>query len=280
MILNNHHFPYPQARFDSSLYPEKILTLIPQHLPLLLFPSPSPPSKIRSSSVAAILLEATTLVAKQHSTPLPRDKLFALLCHIRIAKSFHSRNSRTDAIRCRLLALQVLLCMPSTSTDVLVGYFQAQPELCAEICDLVRPASVYAENLGTGKRTEVPHRLRMAALDVLTTIVSRRDSSSANLGPIGRFVDVFGELGVAKGQYLGLLPTLMRYSVASLGALPSLSEGKTSNSALDSSLFSSSMTSKPEKEEDPDLSLGNLRCRDASCTSPRCSSGGRSFRTC
>ena len=57
----------------------------------------------------------------------------------------------------------------------------------------------------------------------MTALVARRDGTSGALTGVARHSSVLSELGVGKGQYLGLLPTLIRYSLASLGSFLSSS---------------------------------------------------------
>jgi hypothetical protein len=178
------------------------------------------------------------------------ENLFGLLAHIRLAASFHSQALRTAAVQRRMHALiSVLYAHPSQ--DVLAGYFHAQPELCAEIGDLVRPivsptaisaTGVSRKRVGSFKgdgvdveeerrqaaitsivdpatTSNIPYSIRAVALEVFTALVARKDDvSGAGLSPVARQTNVLGELGVGKGQFLGLLPTLIRYSLASLNA--------------------------------------------------------------
>jgi Domain of Unknown Function (DUF908). len=184
---------------------------------------------------------------------ISRENLFALLAHIRLAVSFHSQASRTAAVERRLRALIATL-YANPQPALLMGYFQAQPELCNEIADLIRPIVSAAAVSATGivqKRCNVvatnseggvggdygekqrnaaiasivdpattvhiPYTTRYLALETLTAIVARKDeSSSSGLSQVARLTNVLGELGIGKGQFLGLLPTLVRYSLASL----------------------------------------------------------------
>jgi hypothetical protein len=148
----------------------------------------------------------------------PPDKLFSLLASIRLARSFHTQATRINCVEQRLQALIAALYAYPTN-EMLSGYFQAQPELCSEIADLCRPTSVSAESLDLASST-IPHSLRILSIETLTAVVARRDvnNGSAGLSPIAKQVNVLGELGVAKGQYTGLLPMLIRFIVASFSA--------------------------------------------------------------
>lgn len=178
------------------------------------------------------------------------ENLFGLLAHIRLSASFHSQASRTAAVQRRMHAL-IAVIHSHPSQDVLAGYFHAQPELCAEIGDLVKPIVSPTAISATGvssKRviamkgdgvdveeerrqaaiasivdpatpSNIPFNIRALALEVFTALVARKDDvAGAGLSPVARQTNVLGELGVGKGQFLGLLPTLIRYSLASLNA--------------------------------------------------------------
>ena len=170
-------------------------------------------------------------------TKMQDDRLFALLADIRLAKSFYSTASRVEAVERRLRALIAIL-QSHPSQEVMSGYFQAQPELCVELIDLLRPtvssanvsaASSSAPKSATSHSAQdalgalssspgVPYSIRMLAVECLTALVGRRDGTTGALTGAARHSSVLSELGVGKGQYLGLLPTLIRYSLASLGS--------------------------------------------------------------
>lgn len=169
---------------------------------------------------------------------IPDERLFPLLADIRLAKAFHSHSSRVDAVERRLLALVTILhCHPSQ--EIMSGYFHAQPELCVELADLLRPtvstASVSSASAQPAFGRDdvdddlrviaslsdspggVPYKVRTLALEALTALIGRREGTTGSLTGAARHSSVMNEIGVGKGQYLGLLPTLIRYSLASLG---------------------------------------------------------------
>ena len=80
----------------------------------------------------------------------------------------------------------------------------------------------------------VPYVIRSLSLDVLTALVGRRDPSGT-LSLLARQNNVLAELGVGKGQYLGLLPALIRYSLATLNSflLSGVSDGNGDNGEAD-----------------------------------------------
>lgn len=169
------------------------------------------------------------------------ENTFALLSRIRLAHAFHSQKTRCAAVERRLKALITVLYAHPVQ-DILSGYFQAQPELCTEIADLVRPivsskaisatGNVKSENDDSGENRRkaaiasivepattcnISFSIRVIAIESLTALVARKDdTSTSGLSHIARLTNVLGELGVGKGQVLGLLPTLIRYSLASL----------------------------------------------------------------
>jgi hypothetical protein len=171
---------------------------------------------------------------------IPDDRLFPLLADIRLAKSFYCQQSRIMAIERRLYAL--ITCLQAhPSQDIMTGYFQAQPELCVELVDLLRP-TVSSTVVSSGASPAslagdcsprhdtivalanspiVPYSVRDLAIQTLTALVARRDGTNGALAGAARHSNVLSELGVGKGQYLGLLPTMIRFSLASLGALVS-----------------------------------------------------------
>lgn len=174
---------------------------------------------------------------------VPSDRWFSLLSDIRLARSFHSRVARCEGVGRRLQALIAIL-HAHPSHEMMSGYFQAQPELCAEIVDLLRPVVSSANvsvasampgasndrgsstlrqdavaNLVSDATQNVPFELRMLAVEALTALVSRRDGATSPLSGTARLSSVLIELGVGKGHYLGLLPTMIRYSLASLGSV-------------------------------------------------------------
>lgn len=165
---------------------------------------------------------------------IPPDRLFPLLADIRLTRSFHCGSTRVAAVERRLRALITIL-NAHPSPEIMSGYFQAQPELCVELIDLLRPtvssAAVSAASSGSHQEehsalkqdaiaalansTIVPYGVRKLAVEALTALVSRRDGAGGGLTGVARHSNVLNELGVGKGQYLGLLPTLIRYSLAS-----------------------------------------------------------------
>ena len=172
---------------------------------------------------------------------IPPEKRFFLLSDVRLARSFHTCTSRVEAVERRLRAL-ICILHSHPSQESISDYFLAQPELCSELVDLVRPtvsssslsSCTVANGAGSGDKKDgdasrqnsilaladspvVPYNIRTLAIEALTALVARRDTTGT-LTNVARQVGVLSELGVGKGQYLGLLPTLIRYSLAALNS--------------------------------------------------------------
>jgi hypothetical protein len=71
-------------------------------------------------------------------------------------------------------------------------------------------------------QTSIPLDLRLLASQCLIAIVGSRDSSSVSV--MGRFSWLQHDLGVNRGQYMGLLPCLLRSAVSFLNSLPPTEE--------------------------------------------------------
>jgi hypothetical protein len=182
---------------------------------------------------------------------IPADRLFPLLADIRLSRSFHCRSTRVVAVEHRLRALVAIL-NAHPSPEIMSGYFQAQPELCVELIDLLRPtvssAAISAASSGPSQDENsslnqdaiaslanssiVPYGVRKLAVESLTALVSRRDGAGGGLTGVARHSNVLSELGVGKGQYLGLLPTLIRYSLASFCTFLSAGQKSTKKTAV------------------------------------------------
>jgi hypothetical protein len=186
------------------------------------------PKGMYTRSTAELFFKCIHLAGGRHR--IPDDLLFPLLTNIRLAKSFHSAQARVDGVKNRLLALIAIL-NAHPSQYILSGYFQAQPEICVELIDLVRP-TVSSRSMASSSRkrssnkfklieslacpVDVPFAVRNLAIDALTALVARRDGANAGLTGVARQANILNELGVGKGMYMGLLPTLLRFSIASL----------------------------------------------------------------
>ncbi|CAM9917933.1 unnamed protein product, partial [Choristocarpus tenellus] len=94
-------------------------------------------------------------------------------------------------------------------------YFSAQPELIQELVELVRAQTDPA------LRGHVPLDVCILAIHCLAALVHARTGGSG-MGLVARNTNVFQELGIMRGQYSGLLPSLVRHSVAALHGMPAM----------------------------------------------------------
>ena len=188
---------------------------------------------------------------------IPMDRWYALLHEIRMARYFYTQNDRCTITMQRLCALITVL-HAHPSNDCLSGYFMAQPDIGTDIADLLRPM-VSSANISTAptlpssntssdvpsrndtyphstlrpdaitnlvddtNHQSVPFELRILAVDAISALITRRDgSTSMGTSSSGRLQSLLIDLGVGKGQYLGLLPTLIRYSLSALSTMVDL----------------------------------------------------------
>ena len=194
---------------------------------------------MRTKSTAELFFQCVKKVGGLEE--IPQEQLFPLLADIRLARSFHSYEERIVSIEHRLVALIAIL-YAHPSQEIMSGYFQAQPELCGELIDLLGPsvsaatvsaATTNQPNLRSGSLRlidslanppAVPSNVRNLAIEALTALVARREGASGGLTGVARQSNILNELGVGKGLYLGLLPTLIRFTLASLNSFLNIRE--------------------------------------------------------
>jgi len=170
---------------------------------------------------------------------LPPSHHLSLLARIRVVKAFVSRDTRVHAVVVRLQALAALLyCNANTDTSRLFSLFQSQPELIHELVEVV---GMYPNLLGGLEDHLRGMEVALLALDTLTALVSSRLSTRSSTS---QNLNIFQELGVQRGQYTGLVPSLFRYAEISLtteAAGPILPFGAVSTNTASSASGSSSM---------------------------------------
>lgn len=234
-----------------------------------------PTSSRQLKSTSQLYLESLAKIKLENpNVDLSAHQQFNLLSSIRLARAFHSSTTRLSAMEQRLRVL-VIVIFSHPSQEIVSAYFLAQPELCGELVDLLRPtvssgsisSAVIDEDIKEGDRTitrpnsilalgdspVVPYTLRSLAIEVMTALVARRDASGS-LSTLARQINVLAELGVGKGQYLGLLPALIRHSLAVLNSFlleSSEGEGETAEVPV-----KGIEEEKKESERDIGLELG------------------------
>ena len=200
---------------------------------------PSPNSRT-TSSLYFYCLDIIKQKFGVSSSEIPFNILASLVHNVRLALSYRCQMSRINAIERRLHALVISICT-HRSMDVLSGYFIAQPELVADLVGLVKLIDT-SHGIQTSSGTSmtimsdgvykslsdhiyhsgIPFGVRKLAITALTVLITRRNSTEHNgggtLSSVAKQTNVLSELGVGKGRYLGLLPTLIRFSLTSLVA--------------------------------------------------------------
>ena len=132
---------------------------------------------------------------------------------------FGGWEGRLALVELRLKALLVLLVHPDKS--LLFKFFQDKLEI---LKDLVWLLANVPETLGSSPVDRLLP-LRVLAIQCLSVALDSRDSSSPPL--FLHFPWLLDDLGVSRGQYLGIVPCLIRYAISSLlplKALPSHSQ--------------------------------------------------------
>jgi len=104
----------------------------------------------------------------------------------------------------KLLFLSVSILLNShPNSSILYQFFQDKTDLLRDFIYLLKTGP------GSGERgVDIPLDIRIHACRCLVAIVGSRDNSSVSV--LGRFSWLQHELGVNRGQYMGLLPCLLR----------------------------------------------------------------------
>jgi hypothetical protein len=143
-------------------------------------------------------------------TVMPPTEQFRALWVLRMLRHLKTSDGRVQYIRQQLQAVLILLCcFPSNST--LANFFQDKTCILNDIVFLLKTGPGSAEY-----DTSVPLDVRLLAVHCLIAVVGSRDVSGSVLG---RFSWIQQELGVNRGQYMGLLPCLLRSAMSFLNVL-------------------------------------------------------------
>ncbi|CAN0286286.1 unnamed protein product, partial [Discosporangium mesarthrocarpum] len=174
-----------------------------------LCPRPPGPDGRRETS-AELFLRVTSGAAQ--GRPVPRGRLFSLLSRARAAVAWAGGSeARVAAVRRRLMALMAMVyCHPST--EAITAFFGAQPELVQELVEVAK------SKVDPGLRGVVPLDVCILAVHCLAALMHAWNGRT-DIGLVTRHTNVFQELGITRGQYGGVLPSLVRQSVAELHAL-------------------------------------------------------------
>ncbi|EGZ07413.1 hypothetical protein PHYSODRAFT_319282 [Phytophthora sojae] len=143
---------------------------------------------------------------------IPKRLHFQLFTQVRACYAARSALARENLVVERLYALLALFSLFSDAWDV-TNYVEQHPELTRGIVELIRVESI----------ERVPVRVRVTALLVLTALVNDRVGRAGGMGVLGRQSNVLQALGVVKGTPHGVFPSLVRFCMAELGDVSTLS---------------------------------------------------------
>jgi Domain of Unknown Function (DUF913)/Domain of Unknown Function (DUF908) len=193
-----------------------------------------------------------TQAVAEHS--VPPAKQFALLARLRRAKSFATLATRRAAAVRRLLALiTLILCHPTP--DALVQFLQTLPELAQELVDLVKSRMEGRSGDAPGC---VPQLLSVLAVHCLTALVATSNEGGSSQAAAARALNAYTELGIGRGQYTGLLPSLVRHCVTGLnvGASAAAAAAAATSPTAAGRALSSSNEAAAAAAVDSELSVG------------------------
>ena len=128
--------------------------------------------------------------------------MITCIWQLRMARWMRKKEDRITCLRVLYQAVSILLCCHPNSTT-LYHFFQDKISLLRDF--------VYILKTGPGSSevsVNIPLDIRLLAVQCLCAIVGSQDTSSVSV--LGRFSWLLHELGVNRGQYMGLLPCLLR----------------------------------------------------------------------
>jgi hypothetical protein len=149
-----------------------------------------------------------------HESWLPHKFKFALMWRIRMQRRMCSLEGRVTILKQQYRAIHLLLCCHPNSS-VLSHFFQDKTDLLRDFVFMLRTGPGSSEYYKYEE--SIPLELRLIACQCLTAIVGSRDTSAVSV--MGRFSWLQHDLGVNRGQYMGLLPCILRSSTSFLNAL-------------------------------------------------------------
>jgi hypothetical protein len=166
----------------------------------------------------------------------PLRAQFALIWQIRLLRFMLTLEGRKVFLEALYHAVHVLLCSHPDGT-LLSQFFQDKPDILKDFLYLLRtgPGSVgYVKGM-------VPIYLRQLSCLCLNAIVGSRDSANVSVMG-GRFSWLQQDLGVNRGQYMGLLPCILRSMTSFLLLDEGLAESVAANPNPDNISADSSST--------------------------------------
>jgi hypothetical protein len=140
----------------------------------------------------------------------PMEHAFPLLSQMRSMRALTTMAGRQMALRRVYQAILILLCChPSSAT--LSDFFHDKTEILLDFIYMLRSGPGTPEY-----SSNIPFDIRVLACQSLVAVVGSRDVSSISV--MGRFSWLQHDLGVNRGQYMGLLPCLLRSAASFLAS--------------------------------------------------------------
>lgn len=151
-------------------------------------------------------------ILQNEASKLCFELKFPLMCIIRARRLLSTLEGRHNLIRLQYQAISIILGCHSDSS-VLNGYFQDKVELIKNFIYLLRS--------GPGSLEYDPQLIalstRLLACQSLEFIIGSRDSTCSPI--FVRYPWILYDLGVNRGQYMGLFPCLLRSATSFLVAI-------------------------------------------------------------
>lgn len=159
-------------------------------------------------SLPADLPDALRQLVAEHA--VPPEKQLELMWTLRMMRALRSYEGRVAFVRQHQQAIVTLLSTyPNTS--VLASFFNDRADIFSDAIFLLQTGPGAADY-----DRRIPLEFRLLATQALVALVATRDLSGTVMG---RLAWIQHELGVQRGQYMGLLPCILRASVSFLQLL-------------------------------------------------------------
>jgi hypothetical protein len=180
----------------------------------------------------------------------------SLMCSVRMRRLVQTRAGRVTVLRLQYQAAAIVLgCHPDA--NVLANYFEDKITLFKNFMYLLRTGPGTLDY----RPSAVPLELRLLACLCLEAVVGARDNGTHSQ-LFTRYPWIVQDLGINRGQYMGLLPSMVRAMTSYLVALDgsAVSEGADSSAAAEESKMdvtspTSAVSASSETAEDRDVRL-------------------------
>lgn len=143
---------------------------------------------------------------------LPSRYMLSLLWRIRLQRSIGTLEGRTSILRTQVQSALILLGCHQHATQ-LSSFFADKTDMLSAFIALAQ----YTTHESPTFAAAIPLDLAVYACHCLTAIVGSRDGNSSSI--MGHFTWLQYDLGVSRGQYMGLIPCLLRNNASYLISL-------------------------------------------------------------